>query len=1228
MWLFIKVHEFKKKYICYECDVCNCAKIKKYNKPGFTSVSETKFFFFFFFFIDGTNNAHDDRLQSGVHQTGGGVEIVIPNLTSTTTTTTTDAPSTSRGQHPEVNIPSTSRGHQPEVNIPITSRGHHPEVNIPSTSRGHHPEVNIPSFGMVTSRCDRYVDFGLVTSRCARYVDTSRGHQPNVDAPSTSRGHHPDRNTPSTSRGHSGKRPHHNVDILSDDDDDDDDDNNDHVPMYHVNRVSQRHIRKYNANLTDYSVSFRPVENQGAMLNMIPRVRGMLGDIVDDVLTGARPRDMVRVVVNAPQLDKPIQLPFVRRDQFDRDMLGLRIESVLQSHQEISLDENLELNVLHMVMPEGGSRRRKYLENAERLAKKICFIRIVDNNNEKICCARAIVTGIARVENEPNWNSIRQSKGKQRILAHQLRIAADVPIGPCGLDEIKKFESTPQMANFRVVVLSKEHCDHIIYTGPDERDHTIYLYNHDEHYDLITKMTAFMERAYFCSTCMVGYDTRFTHKCEYTCKLCLGKDCRPVASNECYVSCDKCNRSFKSQTCLSNHIKNEICDKKFKCEKCGILCNRKLLNYHKKKHVCGEIYCSVCRDFDSLDHKYFMQKSVIQTEYDDNGKLCDLDEPYKFIFFDFECTQNTGEHVPNYCIAQKACSECHERPLESECLICGEEKQKVFKGENTGDEFCRWLFGEASNRGSTVIAHNFKSYDGIFIQKYLYENCIIPKMILAGGKIMSMEVAFNMIRFVDSQNFLPMPLSAMPKTFGIDEVKKGFFPHFFNTEENSDYNGPMPAKENYNPNGMSSNQREEFLSWYDNEVALDKQFIMAEEIHAYCLSDVDILRRCCMRFRSLFIDITKRSPDDVGIDPFSRCITIASACQFVYRRNFMPSYTIGLLPPSGYDPKDIQSKGAIEWLQYVERTQNIYIRHARNEGEMKIGKYKVDGYCKEKKIIFEYNGCYFHGCPVCYHSDAKNRKRDGQLMVELYHATLAKKKYIESILPDYTYVTMWEHDWSLIKQTLPPSDVQGTPILNLDPRDAFYGGRTNASRLFYECENDEQIKYVDFTSLYPFVNKYGSHPIGHPIVITENFADDISEYYGLIKCKVLPPQNLIHPVLPVKVNGKMTFPLCHACVESLQTESCAHTEQERALHSTWVSLELETAIEKGYKILEIEAVWHFNREIQYDKSLDGNSSFAQSCNGLFTKYIDTFLKIKQEASGWPEWCKTTADKRK
>ena len=130
-------------------------------------------------------------------------------------------------------------------------------------------------------------------------------------------------------------------------------------------------------------------------------------------------------------------------------------------------------------------------------------------------------------------------------------------------------------------------------------------------------------------------------------------------------------------------------------------------------------------------------------------------------------------------------------------------------------------------------------------------------------------------------------------------------------------------------------------------------------------------------------------------------------------------------------------------------------------------------------------------------------------------------------MPEYKCVTMWECEWKAFESTLSDSDftfVKPNPE-PLNPRAAFYGGRTNANCLYYECKEGEKIRYVDFTSLYPSINKYGSYPIGHPEVITSQLGD-ISEYYGLVRCKVLPPQNFIHPVLPIKINGKLMFPLC------------------------------------------------------------------------------------------------------
>ena len=58
-------------------------------------------------------------------------------------------------------------------------------------------------------------------------------------------------------------------------------------------------------------------------------------------------------------------------------------------------------------------------------------------------------------------------------------------------------------------------------------------------------------------------------------------------------------------------------------------------------------------------------------------------------------------------------------------------------------------------------------------------------------------------------------------------------------------------------------------------------------------------------------------------------------------------------------------------------------------------------------------------------------------------------------------------------------------------------------------------------------------------------------------------------------------------------------------------MELLKAIEKGYQILKIHEVWHF--PVHTDK--------------LFKEYVDTFLKIKQEASGYPKDCVTEEQKQ-
>jgi hypothetical protein len=108
------------------------------------------------------------------------------------------------------------------------------------------------------------------------------------------------------------------------------------------------------------------------------------------------------------------------------------------------------------------------------------------------------------------------------------------------------------------------------------------------------------------------------------------------------------------------------------------------------------------------------------------------------------------------------------------------------------------------------------------------------------------------------------------------------------------------------------------------------------------------------------------------------------------------------------------SKQQIEWLEYIEKKDNIKIQHAMNEGEFRIDKYRVDGYCKETNTVYEYNGNYFHGNPQFFKPLSINsvcKRTHG----DLYIGTLEKQLYIEK--KEYNYISIWEHEWEALKKT-------------------------------------------------------------------------------------------------------------------------------------------------------------------------------------------------------------------
>ncbi|CAH2005856.1 unnamed protein product [Acanthoscelides obtectus] len=164
---------------------------------------------------------------------------------------------------------------------------------------------------------------------------------------------------------------------------------------------------------------------------------------------------------------------------------------------------------------------------------------------------------------------------------------------------------------------------------------------------------------------------------------------------------------------------------------------------------------------------------------------------------------------------------------------------------------------------------------------------LYPNVIMRGTKLILMEV--GNVKFLDSLNYFPMPLTALPKAFDLKELKKGYFPHLFNTLAHQNYVGPIPALDFYDPDHLKEDAREKLLKWHGERQAEGYVFDFQKEIVEYCISDVEILTQACLKFRDLM-------KTETTVDPFQESTTIASCCNKVFRRNFLKPETIGILP--------------------------------------------------------------------------------------------------------------------------------------------------------------------------------------------------------------------------------------------------------------------------------------------------------------------------------------------
>ena len=93
------------------------------------------------------------------------------------------------------------------------------------------------------------------------------------------------------------------------------------------------------------------------------------------------------------------------------DSLLQQMSQVLNSNENFEMNDSFQLSFTHVrTSPRGSGQKRKLKpghSNPETFKRLKGSVISIDNKDE-LCCARAIVTAKARVDDHPKWNSFRR----------------------------------------------------------------------------------------------------------------------------------------------------------------------------------------------------------------------------------------------------------------------------------------------------------------------------------------------------------------------------------------------------------------------------------------------------------------------------------------------------------------------------------------------------------------------------------------------------------------------------------------------------------------------------------------------------------------------------------------------------------------------------------------------------------------------------------------------------
>ncbi|KAJ8305227.1 hypothetical protein KUTeg_017219 [Tegillarca granosa] len=121
---------------------------------------------------------------------------------------------------------------------------------------------------------------------------------------------------------------------------------------YSLEKVNKRTLNNW---VIDRHYKMRKRRDE-KLSNLNKDLTDMSDKVLDEASEGLKDNDLVRVIVHHPDLQNPIYVPLQRIEDMTADTIMEHVENVLNSHQDLAMDDGFFLDVGTMELPKGDAR--------------------------------------------------------------------------------------------------------------------------------------------------------------------------------------------------------------------------------------------------------------------------------------------------------------------------------------------------------------------------------------------------------------------------------------------------------------------------------------------------------------------------------------------------------------------------------------------------------------------------------------------------------------------------------------------------------------------------------------------------------------------------------------------------------------------------------------------------------------------------------------------------------